>query len=71
MPHPAIKCQRCGLRIEDSGEAVQSREIGDRSVRFVGDEEVCSCGLKLQRRINAFTSRPQPANLDTYDRKRY
>jgi len=68
MPHQPIKCRMCGLRLEDAGESVEEREIEGRKARFVGDEEVCGCSHKP--RSNPFTSSPQPANLDTYDRKK-
>jgi hypothetical protein len=66
MTHKTINCFKCGLRLQDSGEHVTEKEIKNRKVRFVGDEEVCSCESKPPR--HPFTSRPQPPNLDSYDK---
>jgi len=67
MTHPAIRCRICGLRLEDKGEHVEKKEIDGRTLSFVGEEQVCSCTHKPT--VNPFTSRPQPPNLNDYDRK--
>jgi hypothetical protein len=63
-----IMCRVCGLRLQDSGENIEEKEVGGRIARFAEYEEVCSCVWKPP--IHPFTSRPQPPNLDTYDRKK-
>jgi hypothetical protein len=68
MKHKPILCRVCGFRLEDLGEKIEEREIQGRIARFVGDEEVCGCKGTPTR--HPFTSRPQPPNLDTYDRRR-
>ena len=68
MAHAPIKCRLCGLRLEDSHEHVEDREIENRTRRFVGDEEVCSCARKPA--VNPFTSTRQPPDLDYYDKKK-